>query len=118
MPGETAAAGTTTGKTGTPSAETAGTAFNVTVNAVDANWNVVNTVTDTVDITSTRRQRGAAGGCGAGGGDQDFQCDLQDGGQRDGDGHRCDRWDQDGQHQSLDHGQCGRGGQAAVADAG
>ena len=53
MPGETAAAGTTTGKTGTPSAETAGTAFNVTVNAVDANWNVVSTVTDTVDITST-----------------------------------------------------------------
>ena len=50
MPGETAAAGTTTGKTGTPSAQTAGTAFNVTVNAVDANWNVVNTVTDTVDI--------------------------------------------------------------------
>ena len=53
MPGETAAAGTTTGKTGTPSAEAAGTAFNVIVNAVDANWNVVNTVTDTIDISST-----------------------------------------------------------------
>ncbi len=53
MPGETAAPGTGTGKTGSPSAETAGTSFNVTVNAVDANWNVVNTVTDTAGITST-----------------------------------------------------------------
>ena len=52
-PGETAAPGTVTGKTGTPSVRTAGTAFNVTVNAVDANWNVVNTVTDTVGITSS-----------------------------------------------------------------
>ena len=53
MPGETAAPGTGTGKTGAPSAQTAGTSFNVTVNAVDANWNVVNTVTDTAGITST-----------------------------------------------------------------
>src|SRR5258708_39771442 len=34
VPGETAAAGTATGKTGAPTARTAGTAFNVTVNAV------------------------------------------------------------------------------------
>ena len=40
LPGETAAPGTATGKTGTPSAQTAGGAFNVTVNAVDANWNL------------------------------------------------------------------------------
>ncbi|TFF37355.1 beta strand repeat-containing protein [Mucilaginibacter psychrotolerans] len=53
LPGETAAPGTATGKTGTPSARTAGTAFNVTVNAVDAAWNVVTTVTDVVAITST-----------------------------------------------------------------
>jgi len=46
VPGETAAPGTSTGKTGTPTAETAGTAFSVMVNAVDANWNVVSTVTD------------------------------------------------------------------------
>src|SRR5207249_426259 len=52
MPGETAAAGSATGKTGTPTARTAGIAFNVTVNAVDANWNVVTTVTDTVHIAS------------------------------------------------------------------
>src|SRR5260370_30393318 len=35
-----------------PSAQTAGSSFNVTVNAVDANWNPVSS-TDTVGITST-----------------------------------------------------------------
>lgn len=53
MPGETAAPGTPSGKTGTPTAQVAGTSFNVTVNAVDANWNLVNTVTDEVGITSS-----------------------------------------------------------------
>src|SRR5205814_10083396 len=52
-PGETASPGSATGKTGTPSARTAGSAFTVTVNAVDANWNLVNTVTDTAGITSS-----------------------------------------------------------------
>src|SRR5439155_10490581 len=52
VPGETAAPGTATGKTGTATARTAGTAFNVTVNAVDANWNLVSS-TDTVGITSS-----------------------------------------------------------------
>src|SRR5213078_3234451 len=51
-PGETAASGTGSGKTGSPTAQTAGTAFSVTVNAVDANWNVVNT-NDTVAIASS-----------------------------------------------------------------
>ncbi|MHB1050004.1 MAG: beta strand repeat-containing protein [Bacteroidota bacterium] len=52
-PGESAAPGTVSGKTGSPSAQTAGTPFNVTVNAVDANWNLVNTVTDNISITSS-----------------------------------------------------------------
>src|SRR5262249_50673048 len=52
-PGETAAPGTASGKTGTPAAQTAGSAFNVTVNGVDANWNVVSSVTDTIAITSS-----------------------------------------------------------------
>ncbi len=52
MPGETAAPGTASGKTGAPSAQTAGGAFTVTVNEVDANWNVVSS-TDTIAITST-----------------------------------------------------------------
>src|SRR5205823_4010484 len=52
MPGETASPGSATGKTGAPSAQTAGSSFTVTVNAVDANWNPV-TSTDTIAITST-----------------------------------------------------------------
>ena len=40
-------------KTGTPISQAAGTAFSVTVNAVDANWNPVTNVTDTVAITSS-----------------------------------------------------------------
>src|SRR5206468_6191802 len=53
VPGETAAPGTASGKTGSPTAETAGTSYSVTVNAVDANWNLVSTVADTVGLTST-----------------------------------------------------------------
>src|SRR5436309_7083703 len=52
VPGETAAPGTVSGKTGTPTARTAGVVFTVTVNAVDAGWNVVSS-TDTVGITSS-----------------------------------------------------------------
>jgi hypothetical protein len=52
MPGETAAPNTTTGKTGTPDPQAVGTPFTVTVNAVDAVWNVLPS-SDTVDITSS-----------------------------------------------------------------
>ncbi len=52
VPGETADAGSATGKTGSPSAQTANTGFSVTVNAVDAVWNVVAS-SDTVAITSS-----------------------------------------------------------------
>jgi len=41
MPGETAAPGTLIGKTGTPDIQTAGNGFTLTVNIVDANWNIV-----------------------------------------------------------------------------
>src|SRR5207249_73390 len=51
-PGEAAVPGTSSGKSGTPTARTAGTAFTVTVNGVDDSWNVVNT-NDTVGITAT-----------------------------------------------------------------
>jgi hypothetical protein len=53
LPGESAAPGTTLGKTGTPTAQVAGTSFNVIVNAVDANWNLVTSVTDVVHLAST-----------------------------------------------------------------
>ncbi len=52
MPGETAAPNTPSGKTGTPTPQTAGLPFNVTVNAVDAVWNRVSS-TDTIAITSS-----------------------------------------------------------------
>src|SRR5213078_1844724 len=52
VPGETAAPGTATGKTGTPTNQVAGTAFNVTVNAVDADWNLISS-TNTAGITTT-----------------------------------------------------------------
>ena len=53
LPGETATPGVAPGKSGTPTAQTAGTAFTVKVNAMDAGWNPVSTVTDTVGITSS-----------------------------------------------------------------
>src|SRR5207249_3531781 len=52
-PGETAPPGSATGKTATPNFQTAGTAFNVTVNAVDANWNQITNVSDTLGLTSS-----------------------------------------------------------------
>ncbi|MDA3970011.1 MAG: hypothetical protein PF442_01530 [Desulfobulbaceae bacterium] len=52
VPGETAAPGTATGKTGTPADQDQGVSFTVTVNLVDANWNPV-TGTDTIRITSS-----------------------------------------------------------------
>src|SRR5207245_816425 len=53
LPGETAAPGTSLGKTGAPTSQTAGAAFAVTLNAVDANWNLVTNSTDIVGITSS-----------------------------------------------------------------
>jgi hypothetical protein len=54
MPGEVAAPGTASGKTGTPDAQSIGTAFNVTVNAVDANWNPATyNADDIIHITSS-----------------------------------------------------------------
>src|SRR5207237_2029576 len=52
-PGESSAPGTVSGKSGTPAAQTAAVPFNVTVNAVDAFWNFVNTVADNVGITAS-----------------------------------------------------------------
>ena len=71
MPGETAVPGSTTGKTGTPTTQTAGTAFNVTVNAVDANFNAVNN-TDTVSITSSDANATLPGNAALAGGTKQF----------------------------------------------
>src|SRR5262249_20083420 len=53
LPGEFAVPGNVSGKGGSPTTQTAGTPFNVTVNAVDANWNLVTNATDTVSIGSS-----------------------------------------------------------------
>jgi hypothetical protein len=53
LPGETAAPGTSSGKTGTPQAQTAGIPFYVTVRACDASWELVPTVTHTIRILSS-----------------------------------------------------------------
>ena len=52
MPGETAAPGTLTGKTGTPSTQLTAAPLTVTVNSVDAYWNVVSS-TSNISITSS-----------------------------------------------------------------
>jgi hypothetical protein len=56
MPGETNAPGTVTGKTGTPQPQEVGALFNITVNAVDANWNIADYCSDTIQISSTDAQ--------------------------------------------------------------
>src|SRR5260370_19161357 len=53
VPGETAAPGTASGKTGTPTAQSAGSGYSVTVNGVDLDWNLVSTAIDTVAITTS-----------------------------------------------------------------
>ena len=53
MPGETNAPGTATGKIGTPEPQVVGTAVSVTVNAVDAHWNIVSYCADQVSLTSS-----------------------------------------------------------------
>ena len=49
--------GTPTGQTGNPTAQTAGTGYTVTVNAVDASYNLIST-NDTVAITSSDANAG------------------------------------------------------------
>ena len=78
LPGETAAPGSTAGKTGTPTARAAGTAFNVVVNAVDANWNVVNSVIDTVGITSSDANATLPANAALAAGTQTFAVDVAD----------------------------------------
>jgi hypothetical protein len=53
LPGEAAAPGTASGKTGTPSDQAVGGSFAVVVRAVDANWNLVTGATPTVAFTSS-----------------------------------------------------------------
>jgi hypothetical protein len=53
LPGETSAPGTVSGKSGAPAAQTAGTAFNLTINAVDTYWNIATPIIDSVTFASS-----------------------------------------------------------------
>ncbi|MFY9158428.1 beta strand repeat-containing protein, partial [Aquirufa ecclesiirivi] len=77
MPGETAAPGTTTGKTGSPTAQTAGTSLNFTVNAVDAYWNLVSSATPTAVITSSDAQATLPSSAALVGGTKQFAITLK-----------------------------------------
>ena len=53
LPGEDPLPGIAPGKTGYPQDQLTGVQFDFQVRAVDANWNLINTVADSVKITST-----------------------------------------------------------------
>jgi hypothetical protein len=53
LPGETAAPGTPTGKTGTPTPLKVGDTFYITVNAVDNEWYPIKGINNYVELTST-----------------------------------------------------------------
>jgi hypothetical protein len=53
LPGETAAPGTPSGKTGVPRAQTVGVPFTIAVNACDDTWTPVTSVTHTVQVLSS-----------------------------------------------------------------
>src|SRR5260221_675923 len=81
LPGETAAPGTASGKTGSPSGQTSGASFSVTVNGVDANWNPVS-ATDTVGITSSDGQATLPGDAALAAGTHTFAVTLRTTGSR------------------------------------
>lgn len=53
LPGETAAPGTATGKSGTARNQTVGVPFTVTVRACDNTWNLVNSATDVIAMLAS-----------------------------------------------------------------
>ena len=67
-----------TGKTGTPTGVTAGAPVSVTVNAVDANWNLVASATPTVAITSSDANATLPANAALVAGHADLRGDAQD----------------------------------------
>ena len=53
LPGETAAPGTASGKTGTPRAQTAGVPFSITIRACDSGWYTVPAVTNAIQVLAS-----------------------------------------------------------------
>jgi fibronectin-binding autotransporter adhesin len=79
VPGEAADPGSATGKTGTPTTQTAHAPFSVTVHAVDSYWNVVAS-TDTVAITSSDANASLPGNAALVAGSATFNVTLETGG--------------------------------------
>src|SRR5437773_9436489 len=69
-------------KSGSPSAQSAGGACTATVNAVDANWNVVTNVTHTVGITSSDPAMAGPSNAALVAGTQTFSVTLKTAGSR------------------------------------
>jgi len=53
LPGESPAPGTTSGKSGTPRAQTAGVPFTVTIRACDSSWNLTTGITNVIQTLSS-----------------------------------------------------------------
>src|SRR5262249_15475231 len=81
LPGETAAPGSPSGKTGTPLNQTAGVPFTITVRACDDTWNTVSTVTDAVQILCSDASATLPSPAQLTSGQRTFQVTLNAGGQ-------------------------------------
>jgi hypothetical protein len=80
LPGETAAPGTSSGRTGTPVPQTAGIPFHVTVRACDDNWDLAPTVTHSIRILCTDASASLPAAAQLIGGTGDFLVILNAGG--------------------------------------
>ncbi len=80
LPGETAAPGTPSGKTGSPAAQTAGIPFYMTVRACDASWALVPTVTHSIQILCSDASASLPAAAQLVGGTGDFLVILNAGG--------------------------------------
>jgi hypothetical protein len=101
-----------------PDGQIAGTVFNVTVNAVDANWNLLTSVSDTVGITTSDANAGLPLNAALVGGSQTFSVILKTAGSATVTTSDITDAQQDGQYQFVDHCECGRLCQASVAGSG
>jgi hypothetical protein len=80
LPGESAAPGTLSGKTGSPQAQVAGIPFSITVRACDAQWYTVTSVTDAVQILSSDQSATLPGVAQLASGSRTFTVTLNAGG--------------------------------------
>ncbi len=101
---------------GRPTAQTAGTSFNVTVNAVDANWNPVS-ATDTVALSTSDANAIRADPGRPGRRHEDVRDGAHHGRLLDGHRDRPDRRHEDREHEPPDDGQRRRVREAAAPDA-